>query len=81
LIDKGATVIKNIDDKLNDSYKRNIDDLTRTTSKTIEKYQELQEKANKRFESYYNRKKIIDYLVYINLAITPFLIIYLIFIK
>ena len=44
----------------------------------------MKSNAKKRFDSYYNRKQIIDYLIYINLAITPILLIilsYVLFIK
>lgn len=61
-----------------------MEQITNKTTNAIENCEDMKVKAKKRFDSYYNRKQIIDYLIYINLAITPILLIilsYVLFIK
>ena len=75
-----------------DKFSRKLDAMTTNnlkivSNKSVEYIQELNKlilKANERFESFYHRKKIIDYLIYANLVITPILfliIVYIVFIK
>lgn len=84
LRDKNSEILETLNNKIHNTYNQNTKDLMSQTTNTIEMCQELQTDAKKRFESYYNRKQIIDYLIYINLAITPILLAiltYVLFIK
>lgn len=81
LNDKSQSVISNLEDKINQTYKENIEKLNEKTKETIEKCIDLQSNSKQRFESYYNKKKIIDYLIYINLGITPIMFLILIYLQ
>ncbi|MHB7977261.1 hypothetical protein FDC22_11875 [Clostridium botulinum] len=73
-------ILKGLSIKLDKVYKVHIERIGTET----EALNELQKEAENRCEGYYNRKTIIDYLIYINLAITPilfFIIIYIQFFK
>ncbi|MBU3174628.1 hypothetical protein [Clostridium estertheticum] len=79
--DKFGKVLSNLNTKIEDTYNKNTKRITEETTSTVQKCQELQESSKKRFNSYYNRKKIIDWLIYLNLGITPVFLILLFFIK
>ncbi len=84
LIDKSSNVFNNLNNKIISTYESSTKQITKETAKAIDSCEEIKSDSKKRFESYYNRKKIIDYLIYINLAITPILLIilsYVVFIK
>ncbi|WP_236887296.1 hypothetical protein [Clostridium botulinum] len=84
LVDKSNKILKGLYIKLDKVYKVHIERIGTETEKKIQALNELQKEAENRYESYYNRKTIIDYLIYINLAITPilfFIIIYIQFFK
>lgn len=84
LIDKSSNVFNNLNNKIISTCENSIEQITTETTNSIESCKEMQSNAKKRFDSYYNRKQIIDYLIYINLAITPILLIilsYVLFIK
>lgn len=82
--DKAQSIISNLKIKIEDTFKSKTDIISETTSKTVEKCQELQESSKNRSESYFKKKKNIDFLIYTNLGITPILFIllsYVIFFK
>lgn len=84
LIDKSSNVFNNLNNKIISTCENSIEQITTETTNSIESCKEMKSNAKKRFDSYYNRKQIIDYLIYINLAITPILLIilsYVLFIK
>lgn len=84
MIDKSSEVFKKLDNKIYATYKTSTEKIATETTKAIESIEEIKVDSKKRFDSYYNRKKNIDYLIYINLAITPILLLilsYVIFIK
>ncbi|WP_394857242.1 hypothetical protein [Clostridium paraputrificum] len=84
LIDKSSNVFNNLNNKIISTCENSIEQITTETTNSIESCEEMKSNAKKRFDSYYNRKQIIDYLIYINLAITPILLIilsYVLFIK
>ncbi len=84
LIDKSSNIFNNLNNKIISTCENSMEQITNETTKAIESCEDMKTNAKKRFDSYYNRKKIIDYLVYINLAITPILLIilsYVLFIK
>lgn len=84
LIDKSSKVFNNLNNKISSTCENSMEQITNETTKAIKSCEDMKVNAKKRFDSYYNRKKIIDYLIYINLAITPILLIvlsYLLFIK
>ncbi|MCB2295949.1 hypothetical protein LGK95_21040 [Clostridium algoriphilum] len=79
--DKFGSILSELQVKVEATYKRNTELINKETADSVQKCQELQESSNKRFESYYNRKKLIDWLIYINLGLTPIFLILLFFIK
>jgi viroplasmin and RNaseH domain-containing protein len=81
LSDNFGKILSNLNTKIEDTYNKNTKRITEETTSTVQKCQELQESSKKRFNSYYNRKKIIDWIVFINLGITPIFLILLFFIK
>lgn len=84
LVDKSNKILKGLSIKLDKVYKAHIERIGTETEKKIQALNELQKEDENRYESYYNRKTIIDYLIYINLAITLilfFIIIYIQFFK
>ena len=84
LIDKSSKVFNNLNNKISSTCENSMEQITNETTNAIKSCEDIKVNAKKRFDSYYNRKKIIDYLIYINLAITPILLIvlsYLLFIK
>lgn len=84
LIDKSSTVFTNLDNKICSTYRNSTEQIIKETTKALENCEEIKLNAKKRFDSYYSRKKFIDYLIYINLAVTPILLIiltYVFFIK
>jgi len=70
-------MFKEFESKIETIYKTNTARINKETADTVQKCEELQDNSKERFKSYYNRKKIIDYLIYLNLAITPILLIIL----
>jgi len=70
-------MLKKFESKIETIYTTNTARINKETADTVRKCEELQDNSKKRFKSYYNRKKIIDYLIYINLAVTPILLIIL----
>lgn len=84
LIDKSNRLIEALNQKINHTFNASIKRLEQETEKKVQALNNLQQKAENRCYGYYNRKKMIDYLVYINLAVTPilfFIIVYIQFFK
>lgn len=84
LNDKTIETVQSIKTNIEELIEEKINSLSEKSSQYIETTEKLKVDAKKRFESYYNRKKIIDFLVYINLALTPFLfaiVVYILFFK
>ena len=77
MIDKSSKVFDNFNNKIISTCENKIEQITNETTNEIKSCEDIKVNAKKRFDSYYNRKKIIDYLIYINLAITPILFIVL----
>ena len=77
MIDKSSKVFNNLNNKISSTCENSMEQITNETTKAIKSCEDMKVNAKKRFDSYYNRKKIIDYLIYINLAITPILFIVL----
>lgn len=82
---KCRDTLSDFQSKIEDTYITNKARLIKKETKdTIKECQELQERSTQRFESYYKRKQIIDYIVYADLALTNILLIilaYVVFIK
>ncbi|MGO5073382.1 hypothetical protein ACTQ4K_05405 [Clostridium sporogenes] len=70
LVDKSNKIFKELSIKSDNVYKIHIERIGTETEKRYKAFNELQKAVENRCESYYNRKTIIDYLIYINLAIT-----------
>lgn len=82
--DKTIETVQSIKTNIEELTEVKINSLSEKSTQYIETTEKLKADAKKRFESYYNRKKIIDFLIYINLAITPLLfavIVYILFLK
>jgi len=77
LSDENYNMLSKINKHLFGIFKDNTKRINNATTETVEKCQELQESAGKRSKSYFDRKKIIDWLVYINLGLTPVFLILL----
>jgi len=77
LNDKSESILINLQDKVEATYKTNADRINKETNKTVQKCKELQESSQKRFKSYYNRKRVIDWLIFIYIGITPILLVIL----
>lgn len=68
LTGKAENIILQSKQILDTILKGHIERITKETASIVEKCGKLQSDAQKRFESYYNRKKFMDYLIYINLV-------------
>ena len=77
LSDNFGTILSELNNKIEDTYKKNTKRITDVTTETVEKCEDIQNNAKKRSKSYFDRKKIIDWLVYINLGLTPIFLILL----
>lgn len=78
------SIAHNISKKTDAVLTSKLDSLSVKSSDYISTIDEMQKNAQKRFTSFYGRKKILDILVMVNLAITPILLLvisYLIFLK
>lgn len=53
--------------------------LSKVNKEYVEELKELTNKSKERFESFYNKKKLIDRLIFVNLGITPALFLILVF--
>lgn len=60
-------------------YGTKVHELNQLTEEYIRQMAQLQKDSSVHLNSYLNRRKILDVLVYINLAITPFLVAYILF--
>lgn len=81
---RSEKIITDLDSSIDTTFNSNLKKLNEETIKVVKKSEEIQERSSARFESFYNRKKYIDYLIYVNLGITPILLVilvYIIFIK
>lgn len=82
--DRSKQVITNLDSNIKTTFNSNLEKINEETIKVVKNSEEIQKRSSERFESFYNRKKYMDYLIYLNLGITPILlliVIYIIFIK
>ena len=77
LSDNFGSILSELNNKIEDTYKKNTKRITDVTTETVEKCEDIQNNAKKRSKSYFDRKKIIDWLVYINLGLTPIFLILL----
>lgn len=71
-------------EKTNETLKENVIKSGDKLKEIVEETEKVKNKADREVKSYFYRHKIIDYLVYINLIITPILfliIIYILFLK
>lgn len=82
--DSSQTLIDDTTKKLDDILNAKLGDISEKTTQYIVEVESSKKDAQKRFESFLDRKKVIDYLVYLNLGLTPILLIilsYVIFFK
>ena len=71
LNDRSEKIFADLETKIYATYINNTELIRKEANVTIEAYKEIQRNSNKRFKSYYGRKKFIDYLIFINLSIVP----------
>lgn len=62
-------------EKTNETLKENIIRSGNRLKEIVEETEQIKSKADREVKSYFNRHKIIDYLVYVNLIISPILFI------
>jgi hypothetical protein len=77
LSDDNYGMLKLIDGHVFNIFKDNTRVITKATTETVQKCLEIQTSAKKRSKSYFDRKKTIDWLVYLNLGLTPIFLILL----
>lgn len=56
---------------LDREFNANMEKVGEETKKTLAELERIKASANKRFESYYNRKKWTDYIIFGYIALTP----------
>ncbi|MDU1540835.1 MAG: hypothetical protein E6902_14625 [Paeniclostridium sordellii] len=69
----------NLQDRINSLLVENLGSISRETKEYVSNIEKLKSDAKKRFDSFYNRKNLIDKLVISNLAITPIILMILIY--
>ena len=79
LIENIGQEIESLSASVDALYGTKVHELNQLTEEYIRQLAQLQKDSSAHLNSYLNRRKIIDVLVYINLAITPFLIAYILF--
>lgn len=67
-------------EKTNETLKENVIRSGNKLKEIVEETEKVKNKADREVKSYFDRHKIIDYLVYINLIITPILFLIIIYI-
>jgi uncharacterized protein YgiM (DUF1202 family) len=77
LSDSSQNILEDLKRKIESTYKKNTEHISNEIIEAIQKCEELKETSKNDYESHYKRKKIIDYLIYANLGITPILFIIL----
>ncbi|WP_026884650.1 hypothetical protein [Clostridium akagii] len=81
---KCENTISHFQSKIQNTYNTKNARITKETKDTIQECKEFQQQSEKKFEDYYKRKKFIDYIVYVDLAISNILLVvlcYFMFIK
>lgn len=81
IVSDSNRLYENLNNKIKSTYKYNTDEIMKSTKNVVETCEEIKQNAKNRFESYYKRKKFIDYLIYLNLLATPILAAILIYIE
>ncbi|MGM8306128.1 hypothetical protein [Clostridium perfringens] len=66
-------------EKTNETLKENVIRSGNKLKEIVEETEKVKNKADREVKSYFDRHKIIDYLVYINLRITPILFLIVIY--
>ncbi len=74
---KCQNTISQLQSKIENTYITKKARITKESKDTIQECREFQERSEKRFQRYYKRKKIIDYIVYADLAIANILLVVL----
>lgn len=74
LIGRVNKVIHQFKVVLDKEFNTNMEKVAEETKKTISELEGITRKANQRFESYYNRKKWLDYLLFGYITLTPILL-------
>lgn len=66
-------------EKTNETLKENVIRSGNKLKEIVEETEKVKNKADREVKRYFDRHKIIDYLVYINLIITPILFLIIIY--
>lgn len=74
---KTQNSVSSMESKLNSLLTSKLTSVGTETEKYVLSIGEMQKDAQKRFESFYGRKKTLDYIVIANLTIVPVLVLIL----
>lgn len=66
-------------EKTNETLKENVIRSGNKLKEIVEETEKVKNKADREVKSYFDRHKFIDYLVYINLIITPILFLIIVY--
>lgn len=77
--DNVKVVLDTTTQNINSLMNENLGQISEKSTKYIQEVENLKIDAKNRFDSFYGRKKTIDYLVYANLGLTPIILVILIF--
>jgi len=77
LSDDNYRMLSEVKNEVKDIFKDSTDRINKKTAETVQTCQEIQNTSKEQSKSYFHRKKIIDWLVYINLGLTPVFLILL----
>jgi hypothetical protein len=80
LNDSTQSLISSISKDIDNILSSKLDDLSMKSAEYISEVENLKKDAQKRFESFYGRKKWIDYLIIANLTITPIVLAFIVYV-
>ncbi len=79
LNDSAQYLVKNTSSDLNKVLISKLDDLSTKSAEYIAEVETLKVDAKKRFESFYGRKRWIDYLIIANLTLIPLVLTFMVY--
>lgn len=79
LKDSNEKLIKQVENDIENQLGESIKVIKTEIRDYIRELDNMKERATERYEKFFGKKKILDYLIIINLGITPFLFILVIY--
>lgn len=79
LKDSNEKLIKQVENDIENQLGESIKVIKTEIRDYIRELDNMKERATERYENFFGKKKILDYLIIINLGITPFLFILVIY--